>query len=324
MTAPNPEGLLDRVREACAEVARRARSVKIDDGALEQLAALLSRERPKPPAVDPTHLAFSDAPTTLAYVLTMNAINFGSGWFPHLRKDPGKSGYLTLSAALRRHFEKNGPWLPAHLERLTRADCCEVFKQPTDGPAGELMGLYAEALNEFGSYLNRHHQGRFAGPVEEAAGSAEALVAILARMSFYQDVSHYEGIEVPFYKRAQITAADLHEAFGGKGHGRFRDLDRLTLFADNLVPHTLRMLKVLSYDMRLVMPIDREELLDHGSEPEIEIRAVSLTAVELLSASCRRRGWQADPHRLDHLLWSRGQSPKIKATPRHRTRCTFY
>ncbi len=35
-------------------------------------------------------------------------------------------------------------------------------------------------------------------------------------------------------------AADLAAAFRGQGPGRFRDLDRLTLFADNLVPHVLR------------------------------------------------------------------------------------
>jgi len=324
MSGPRGEGLLDRVREASAEVARRARQVKIDDGALEQLAALLSRERPVPPRRDPVHAGFDDPATTLAFVFTMNAINFGSGWFPHLRKRAGKSGYLTLSAALREHFEKHGPWRATELRALTRADCAEVFGQPGDGPAAELMGLYAEALNELGDTLAGTYQGRFAGPVEEAAGCAEALVAILARMSFYRDVAHYDGFDVPFYKRAQITAADLHEAFGGSGPGQFRDLDRLTLFADNLVPHTLRMLKVLVYDLRLDLAIERGDLLPAGSEAEVEIRAVALTAVERLSASCRRRGWQADPHRLDALLWSRGQSPRIKATPRHRTRCTFY
>ncbi len=38
-----------------------------------------------------------------------------------------------------------------------------------------------------------------------------------------------------FYKRAQIVASDLALA----GVARFADLDRLTIFADNLVPHVL-------------------------------------------------------------------------------------
>ena len=39
-----------------------------------------------------------------------------------------------------------------------------------------------------------------------------------------------------FYKRAQIVASDLALA----GVAEFDDLDRLTIFADNLVPHVLR------------------------------------------------------------------------------------
>ena len=316
--------VFDQLREAAAEVTRRARSVRIDDGALEQFASILSRERPKSPSLDPAHRPFGDDATTLAYVLTMNAINFGSGWFPHLTKRAGLSGYLTLSGALRERFEKHGYWRPAELAGLSPADCGGVFGQPSDGPAGELMALYAEALNQLGTFLLERHGGSFSGPIKAAGGSAAKLVEVLAEMPFYRDVSQYQDLQVPFYKRAQITASDLAEAFGGRGPGKFRDLHELTLFADNLVPHTLRMLGVLVYDLSLQIPIDRGDLLEHGSEAEIEIRAVGLQAVERLAASCVRRGWQTSPHRLDHLLWSRGQSAKIKATPRHRTRCTFY
>ena len=47
-----------------------------------------------------------------------------------------------------------------------------------------------------------------------------------------------------FWKRAQITANDLALA----GVAEFPDLDRLTIFADNLVPHVLRVDGVLRYD----------------------------------------------------------------------------
>jgi hypothetical protein len=143
-------------------------------------------------------------------------------------------------------------------------------------------------------------------------------------MPLYQDVATYQGFRVPFLKRAQITCADLATALRGRGLGRFDDLAKLTIFADNLVPHTLRMLGVLSYDLLLLQRIEREEELASGSEEEVEIRACALHAVELLSAACARRGYAVAPHKLDLLLWSRGQSPQIKARPRHRTRCTYY
>lgn len=317
-------GIFDRIREACAEVSRRARFVRIDDEALEQLVALLARERPGPPALDPAHREFSDTDTTVAFVLTMNAINFGSGWFPTLTKRKGLSGYLTIAHALRERFEKSGPWTPAQLTTLSAADCAQTFGQPEEGGAGELMGLYAEALQELGRFLHAEHRSRFAGPIEEARGSAERLVGILAAMPFYRDVSRYEGFEVPFYKRAQITSADLSQALGGRGLGAFGDLDQLTIFADNLVPHTLRMFGVLRYDVRLEQKIDAGELIPSGSEEEIEIRAAALHAVEQIVTSCHRRGWQTNAQRIDNLLWSRGQRPEIKARPRHRTRCTYY
>jgi hypothetical protein len=318
------EPIFARLREAAAEVTRRARHVRIDSEALEELAGVLARERPAQPSLDPGQRGLASEASTIAFVVTLNAINFGSGWFPHLRKRGGLSGYLTIAGALRERFEREGPWTAAELERISAEDCARLFGQTLEPPVSELMELFARALRDLGAFLAREHRGRFAGPIEEAGGSAEQLVRTLARMPLYRDVARYEGFEVPFYKRAQITCSDLAEALRGDGLGRFRDIDELTLFADNLVPHVLRSLGVLLYSPDLAKRIDAEELIGSGSEEEVEIRAVALHAVERLAGSCARRGWRAPPRRLDHLLWSRGQSPRVKARPRHRTRCPYY
>jgi hypothetical protein len=321
---PAADSLFHQIRAAAAEVARRARHVRIASEAVEELAVVFARERPTPPALDPGQRSLANESDTVAFVLTLNAINFGSGWFPHLKKRGGLSGYLTIAGALRERFEREGPFSASQLQRLTPADCAGLFGQALEPPVSELMELFARALRDLGGFLARAHRGRFAGPVEEAAGSAERLVRSLARMPLYADVARYEGFEVPFYKRAQITCSDLAEAFAGRGLGRFADIDELTLFADNLVPHMLRSVGVLLYSPDLAKLIDAEELIPSGSEEEVEIRAVALHAVELLAGSCARRGWRAPPHRLDHLLWSRAQSPRVKARPRHRTRCSYY
>ncbi len=318
------EPLFAHLRAACAEVARRAHWIRIDSEALEQFAGFVARERPAPPALDPAHLAFPDDATTVAFVVTLNAVNFGSGWFPYMTKHAGLSGYRTVATALRSHFERDGAFSAARLEHFTAPECAALFGQPADGPAGELMALFAQAWNELGRFLCKEYGGAFEGPIEQARGRAERLVRTLARMPMYQDVASYEGFRVPFLKRAQITCADLAMALRGRALGRFGDLADLTIFADNLVPHTLRMLGVTKYDLRLVQRIEREELIQSGSEPEIEIRAVALHAVELLAAACARRGYSIAPHKLDLLLYSRGQSAAIKAKPRHRTRCTYY
>ena len=98
----------------------------------------------------------------------------------------------------------------------------------------------------------------------------------------------------------------------------FGDLDRLTIFADNLVPHVLRVDGVLVYDDDLAARIDRGELLPSGDE-EREIRACAVHACEQIAASM-----DLPPRILDVWLWNRGQEPRYKALPRHRTRTVFY
>jgi hypothetical protein len=304
--------VLDRIRQACARVAAGARSVRIDADRLSALAAELA-EAPRPPAgLDPAHRALGDPELTLAYVLTLGAVNFGSGWFPKLHKRPGLSGYFSVASALEERFAARGAWSADALRRVGAAECATVFGQDLALPEqAELMALFARALGDLGCWLAERHGGRFAGPLEAAGGSAARLVEDLALMPLYRDVASYDGLEVPFYKRAQLSAADLAAAFGGRGYGRFRDLHRLTLFADNLVPHVLRREGVLVYAPELAKRIDAGELIDAGSPEEVEIRAGAVHAVERCVAEIVRGGGRTTAQQPDSLL-------------RHRTRTSFY
>jgi hypothetical protein len=138
----------------------------------------------------------------------------------------------------------------------------------------------------------------------------------LASWPTWQDVSTYDGEPVPFFKRAQIAAADL----GLSGLGPARGLHRLTLFADNLVPHVLRLDGVLAFDSGLIDRIEAGELIEHGSPEEVEIRACALHAVELLVAAHGATTATV----VDNVLWHRGAGARYKARPRHRARTTAY
>ncbi len=313
------------IRAACAAVAGRARLVRIDRDRLATYAASL----PPPstaPGIDPDRHWLGRGDETVAFFLTLNAVNFGSGWFPVLRKRPGMSGYFTVASSLTDAYRARGGPLPAgELAELDAPAVAAICGQDPQGPAMELMALFARAWNDLGRLVRDEHGGDFPALVAAAGGAAARLVASLARMPFYRDVSRYGDLEVPFYKRAQITAADLAMAFGGEGPGRFDDLDRLTIFADNLVPHVLRLDGVLAYDEGLAARIDAGHLLAPGSAEEVEIRAGALHAVELLRAELARLGRPATSMELDYLLWTRGQEPFYKQTkPRHRARGVWY
>jgi hypothetical protein len=288
-------GLTDEVRASCKAIAETARFVSID---LERLGEL---EPTAPPALDAErHFLEGTQDEVATYMLVLDAINFGSGWFPTLRKRPGCSGYFTVAWGLADFFRAGGRWSNAELRRLDAAEVAAVLGQESDH---ELMGLYAAALRSLGSFLGERSALQL---VREAGGSAEALAAMLASMPFFADVG--------FWKRAQIVPNDLALA----GVTAFSDLDRLTVFADNLVPHVLRVDGVLRYDAALAARIDAGELIPSGPE-ESEIRACAVHACELIAA---RLG--TPPRRLDTWLWNRGQAPEYKAIPRHRTRTVFY
>jgi hypothetical protein len=305
--------VLSALREACARVAEQARQVRIDvDGIPVYAAGLPDLPGPVEPGGD-VHLSSGAREERAALWLTLDAINFGSGWFPTLHKRPGHSGYLTIAHGVRERFANRGPWSAHELSAITGAELAEALGQD---PGHELMNLFADSLRDLGRHVSAEHSGSFAGVVDQAGRSALALVERLAGWTSFSDTSTYRERPIPFLKRAQITAADLDRA----GVASFDDLDRLTMFADNLVPHVLRLDGVLRFSPELVRRIEAEELIEHGSPEEVEIRACAVHAVELITRA--RPGLRAEA--VDQRLWSRGQEARYKARPRHRSRTTAY
>ncbi len=289
-------GLCDDVRRNSAELAGRAASVTID------LDAFGSIQPGPEPALDAvTHYLDGSPADVAAYFLTLDTINFGSGWFPTLRKRPGSGGYTTIASALADRFRRDGPYANAALRTITAPQLARVLGQPADH---ELIALYTQALRQLGRFLGDRS---VLDLVASCHRSAERLAESLAAgMPMFADRG--------FYKRAQIAAADLALA----GVAEFDDLDRLTIFADNLVPHVLRTDGVLRYAGPLSAQIDAGRPLPVGGA-EREIRACAVHACELLSASLG-----VPPRVLDNWLWNRGQAAGYKTTARHRCRCVFY
>jgi hypothetical protein len=301
-------GLTDDVRAACAQIAEQASSVRIDADRLAAYDAGADGRPVEDPGLDPARHYLEGPPGDVAlYTLALDTINFGSGWFPTLAKrtDPATgrtvSGYFTIAWNLADHFRIHGPWSTVQLRTMRTDALAEILGQRADH---ELMSLYSQALRDLGRFLGDRS---VLDVVARAGGSAESLATQLASgMALYDDRG--------FYKRAQIAANDLALA----GVATFDDLDRLTIFADNLVPHVLRCDGVLIYDPALAARIDAEQLLPAGRE-EREIRACALHACEQLGA---RLG--IPPRVLDMWLWTRGQAPELKARPRHRCRTVYY
>src|SRR4051794_8339146 len=134
---------MDALREACAEVAARARFVRVNPAAIPAYAKTLARPQvpSRADAVVEVRTAV-ERERAAAFWLTLDAINFGSGWFPTLRKRDGRSGYHTIAAGLSERFERYGAWSADELAALSVEEIAAVLGQD---PTHELMRLFAHS-----------------------------------------------------------------------------------------------------------------------------------------------------------------------------------
>jgi len=304
---------VDDLRTACAVVAERASWVRVQTDAVAAYAASLPVAEAAADDADDDDVKLAGREDRAAFWLQLDAINFGSGWFPTMRKHGGRSGYQTIAREMRICAEMQGPFSAVALQHIDARQVAETLDQDPDHP---LIERFTRSLRDLGARVLADHDGSFAAVVDAAGGSAVALARRLGSWECFADCTRYQELELPVLKRAQIAAADLQRA----GVVEFADYRRLTMFADNLVPHVLRLDGVLRFDPELVARIEGQELIEHGSAEEIEIRACALHAVELIVAA-RGDTCAAD---VDQLLWRRGGHPRYKAEPRHRSRCTAY
>ena len=293
----------------------------------------------EPPAWDAS-LHFRDGTwRTAGWVLVLDALNFcfwGDTADPEARWKVayrGKiyDGYWALAAALTRAVEEGRPlWDHRYLAELTAGEVGEILRPAPGAPAIPLFEARLANLRELGRGLQAwDSRAADEPPVTALIGAAERSAAGLVRsvveaFPSFDDVAIYRGREVRFYKRAQILVADLAGAFDGGGLGAFDDLDALTAFADYKVPQVLRRLGLLTYDQDLAARVDRYQLLPAGSPAEVEIRAGTIWACDMLRRALVARGHALRAFEVDWALWTAGQNLPADVRPYHRTRTIFY
>ncbi len=310
------------VRKGATWVAAKSRFVSIIPAGVERLVEELL-PLPDPVWVERYHFR-GEEELTLRYLLVLDALNFcfwPPAGFPHC---PGKerwvvlgpegerlTGYYALSFALRRlALESPEFFSPDHLAGATEAEVREVLGE-IPLPSWRAMALreVGQVLLRFGSAQNFLAQGR---------GSAARLVELLtAHLPMFRDAALYHGRWIPFYKRAQILVADLWGTFEGEGPGDFHDLPWLTAFADYKLPQILWDHGVLRLHPAFAERIRAGKHIPWGSSLEVEIRALTVVAVEKLVEKLREKGREILPCQVDWLLWNLAQSGL--GVPHHRT-----
>jgi hypothetical protein len=318
-------GPSEAVRQSTRRVMQRARSVRLCGERLTAFARTLDEAQVRAAYRWEREYHYSRGEATVIdYVFTADAMNFGSGFLPQWQAEQLASTYKPVAAALKRRTESGGRCDARFAANATPREIGQLLGMPE---GFELAGLYARSLNELGRWVLEGF-GDYAALLArlDPPRHGAALVAQLVdNLSGFNDRAEYDGAPVYFYKRAQILVSDLHLALGGRGAGCFDDIDALTMFADNLVPHVLRLEDVLEYSPTLARRIERGEPLAPGCAEEVEIRAGAVQAVEALCRQLRdERSWNVCAAMLDAYLWNLGQDARYKSRPRHLCQTMFY
>lgn len=302
-----------RVRSAAAEICAAAQYVKIREDLMPVYTAGLLQKYPlitRFPEFE--FLKGAADEKKAAYVLALDSINFGSGYFHVARKSGVALEYVVISEGLKKAFLSGRLDTPQKWAATTAEECHDVFAIPNGAhlALNKLMSLFAKHLRASGETVLSAYNGHVMNLVAAADGSAVRLAEIVAAWPSFADV--------PLYKRAQIFVADVNLAFG---NDYFSDMGELTCFADNMVPHVLRHDGILEYAPELAEKIDAGVMVEEGSREEMELRASAVHAVELMKQSADGKATSVN---IDHILWNRGYEQDIYAKPSHRTMTVWY
>ena len=313
------------VRFAAARVAEQARHVRIDEQALQTVCAGFEQQL-RVPAWNRDYHFGDDTERTANYILLLDALNFSFWGEPRWSVEyhgAQLNGYWALAAALKHAIEGG-------LD-LTNA---RVLADMDEGTlAGVLRGRGVIPLlherwahaREVGRVLLDKFEGQFARLIEHSSfDAADVSQRVIEHFSSFRDAPVYHGLSVPIYKRAQIVAADLYGAFGGERWGALEGIERLTCFADYKLPQILRRWGVLCYSDSLAQRVDTRIEIPAGSVEEIEIRALTVAAIERLHAALSIRGICLSSVQIDWALWDAAQGQPPDGKPYHHTRTIYY
>ena len=189
-------------------------------------------------------------------------------------------------ACIKRAVDTGVPFLDGnYLAGITRAELNKVFEGNIEMP---MLDEKLDVLHQVGKVLAEKYDGRFHVFVKSCSpklydngnGLIDRLVKEFPR---FNDVSMLDGHEIKFYKLAQLGVWMLYATLHPSGKFQLEDPQKMTAFADYIVPVALRLHGITSYSQRLENAIQTHQLIPRDFRWEIEIRAHCIYATALLT-----------------------------------------
>ena len=318
---------MNRIIDSARFVVEQSLQVKIDTKKIEAFC-----ENYKPQNVN---YWLNDAPFNIQtltikdrfhFLFLLDSLNFSYWGDPKWKIQYAGNeldGAYGMIGAIGRAIEKGIPVLNAkYLSNISESDFSNIL-------AGNVrIPLFSERLQigrEVGTILLNEFEGDFTNIIIASNHDAEILLdLIIETFPSFRDESEYRGNLIYFYKRAQLLVSDIFHAAAGQDDSIIKNIDVLTAPADYKLPFELRRLGILSYSDHLAGKIDNKIEIDHNSEEEIEIRANTIWAVELIKQKLKEKIAEADSIHINDHLWMLSQTKQPDDKPYHLTRTTAY
>ena len=325
----NNHPILDSLRP----VFGRARWVKLNKRQLDNVAGWMAYESLSWPDFRAPFILDNEPHETMDFIFLTSAINFAFTDFATHQtfkvdyEGLERSDSDAMMACLKRAYDGDVPILEGeYLASTGSQDLEKIFAGNIPIP---LLDRRLEIFHEVGAILQRDYRGRFhhfaaSCPPRLYDAGRGLLERLVDEFPSFRDESNYQGHRIVFHKRAQLLFWILHARFHGDSIFNLEDAGRLTAFADYILPAALRLLGILDFHPELEAAIQQRHLIPAHSPQEIELRALTLWAVHLLTVEINSRrptDLQIIEPVIDARLWTHYHTTHW---PHHLTMTTAY
>jgi len=322
------------VLDSLHPVIERSRDVRTNLEKLQEVAGWMAYEElPMPDYALPLGAGEGKPEETIDFILTSDVVDTAfTDFSTHEKFQVDYAGRHwsdsdALFACMKRALDNGIPVLDGRfLAGVTRPTLEKIFAGNIELP---MLDQKMEVLHQVGGVLAEKYAGRFHNFVKSCSprlydngnGLVDRLVKEFPR---FNDVSEYDGHTIKFYKLSQLGIWFVYSSLRKSGQFRLEDIDKMTAFADYMVPVALRLMGITSYSTELEQAINSHQMIPRDSRLEVEIRAHCVYATALLCEEInqiRPKDMQIVIPQIDARLWTHYHTTWW---PHHLTRTIMY
>ena len=321
------------VLSTVSHVVQKASLVKINTEKISTVADWMAYEEFAKPDGSMLFDFGNDPDVLMDFTLVVNTMNFAFTDFTTGVKF--ETDYMgkrwcdseAMLACLHRAVNSGIPFFSGeYLANLTRMDLESVFAGTIEMP---MLDERVTLFNEVGRVLVEKYEGRYSRFVRSCAPKLYAdgdglLERLTTEFPRFHDVSNFHGTDVHIYKLAQLGIWGMHLALSPRGAWKLEDAEKLSAFADYIVPVGLRVMGIFEYAPELEKQINSLTEVKRDSDAEIELRASSIYVIAKLTEEINKRRPGMEPllqPQVDFRFW---KTYHATHWPHHLTKTVMY